>query len=545
MTYEVKVIADSISTAGARLTTLEVTFPRFILSEFNTHRMLCLAGDAELEFDLPTPQSASTRRVYRMRLDVFVDRWLNGAAPRMNNYGRGTNRQPVRGRLGKMQIRQFNESTGLVQNSTVVGCAFSGIKPVYEVRTLHYRVAGSTDHLVLTDQGWKTIGQLSLNDSLIVRKFGKTSDDILDPNRLRKIDGRWRSVWQREVFDKLYAVHQGCQRCRSLVGLQTHHIVPVHEDRTKAFDEINLELLCEDCHKAAHSTQGWQGGTYLYGGPEAITEIRLRGEEPTYDLEIAGEFPNFIANGVVVHNSRNSASSRAVPIAKMLDHVQNNPFVPTEWGRNQRGMQATRNLSGARADEARAIWLAARRDAMRWVLQLDTLNVHKQLANRLLEPFMWHTCVVTATEWDNFFHLRCHPDAQPEFQRIACMMRDTMQLSKPIVVPTDGWHLPYVDPSTDQVEGTDIDDMAYVSAARCARLSYLHDGSRDPKADLALSQKLEKDGHMSPFEHPAFALGSATERHGNFCGWKQLRKLMPYEHDPLAPGAHNGNVQPS
>lgn len=255
-------------------------------------------------------------------------------------------------------------------------------------------------------------------------------------------------------------------------------------------------------------------------------------------------FPRFILAEFNTHRalSRNSASSRAIPIRKRIDQVLQDPFVPEQWGQNQRGMQASKSLREQDALDARARWLTARLDAVNHAMFLDTLGVHKQLANRLLEPFLWHTCVVTATDWSNFFHLRCHPDAQPEFQRIACMMRDIMQVSVPTPMPMYGWHLPYVDPSTDNVASVSADDLPYISAARCARLSYLHNGSRDPAADLKLSQKLERGGHMSPFEHPAKALADPSARHGNFCGWMQLRKTIPYEHDPLGEGARNGNL---
>jgi thymidylate synthase ThyX len=258
-------------------------------------------------------------------------------------------------------------------------------------------------------------------------------------------------------------------------------------------------------------------------------------------------FPRFILAEFNTHRmlSRNSASSRAIPVKKRIEAVLNSPFVPEKFGRNQKGMQAHEEpISEHNAEEAEMRWRFAARLAAHYAKRLDKLGVHKQWSNRLLEPFSWHTVVVTATDWDNFFHLRCHPDAQPEFQKIAGMMRDAMRTNTPTARLPIEWHLPYCtgddaedvrpDRTTDEAWGT----LARISAARCARVSYLtHEGKRDTKADLALATKLLAAGHMSPFEHPATPMDTATEYYGNFKGWMQYRKLIPGENDPL--GTHH------
>jgi hypothetical protein len=257
-------------------------------------------------------------------------------------------------------------------------------------------------------------------------------------------------------------------------------------------------------------------------------------------------FPRFILAEFNTHRafSRNSASSRAIPVKKHIEAVLADPFIPEQFGRNQKGMQARHNLEGEDAALAHEIWIGTLSVAALEAQHLDEIGVHKQLANRLLEPFMWHTVVVTATDWENFFHLRCHPDAQPEFQKIAGMMRDVMDTSTPIARLSIEWHLPYTvgddaedvrpNRTTDEAWGT----LARISSARCARVSYLtHDGKRDTEADLALATKLLAAGHMSPFEHPAIPINTATEYCGNFRGWMQYRKLIPGESDPL--GTHH------
>jgi hypothetical protein len=249
-------------------------------------------------------------------------------------------------------------------------------------------------------------------------------------------------------------------------------------------------------------------------------------------------FPRFILAEFNTHRafSRNSASSRAIPVKKRIEAVLADPFIPEQFGRNQKGMQAQHNIEGEDAARAREIWMSTLNVAALEAQHLDEIGVHKQHANRLLEPFSWHTVVVTATDWDNFFHLRCHPDAQPEFQKIAGMMRDVMKASTPQPVVSYDWHLPYTDLHAWFVPGHK--HAALVSAARCARVSYLtHDGKQNMEADLALATKLLAAGHMSPFEHPATPMDTATEYYGNFKGWMQYRKLIPGESDPL--GTHH------
>jgi thymidylate synthase ThyX len=231
--------------------------------------------------------------------------------------------------------------------------------------------------------------------------------------------------------------------------------------------------------------------------------------------------------------SRNSASSRAVPTPKMLERINQHPFVPEEWGTNQRGMQAGPALSGDSAEAARDTWLACRDAVIRSVQRLHELGVHKQLANRLLEPFMWVTVIVSSTEWANFFNLRCHEDAQPELQKVARMMSDALAGSTPRSVGIGEWHLPYI--LDDERAELSLEMQRQCSVARCARVSYLtHEGKRDVGKDQELYERLLRGssfGHWSPFEH--VATPRATEARdiseGNYTGWIQYRKMFADE----------------
>ncbi|HET9593812.1 MAG TPA: FAD-dependent thymidylate synthase [Solirubrobacterales bacterium] len=283
-------------------------------------------------------------------------------------------------------------------------------------------------------------------------------------------------------------------------------------------------------------------------------------------------FPRFVLAEFNTHRvfSRNSASSRAIPVAKQLRRVLDDPYVPIEFGSNKPGMQAGPALTGAARDAAEAEWLAARDDAVRHVLGLITspenvagyddlhacleaaqgslkeppsewLNVHKQVANRLLEPFMWHTVIVSSTAWENFFNLRCHPDAQPEIRLIATRMREAIERSVSTRLEPGEWHLPLVG-EAEREEAASPEELAKISIGRCARVSYLtHAGSRDLAADVTLYDRLLESGHMSPMEHVARPMTAAEladgEWCGNFQGWISHRKLIPGEENPLASGA--------
>lgn len=246
-------------------------------------------------------------------------------------------------------------------------------------------------------------------------------------------------------------------------------------------------------------------------------------------------YPRYIHGEVLTHRvfSRNAMSSRAIPAAKMIAQVRENPVIPLHWGVNQPGMQAKAEVPYGKMIEAIDIWRGAANDAANRAQLLTGLGIHKQVVNRLLEPFQWMRTIVTATEWDNFFELRDHPDAEPHFQLLAKEIRKERDSSQPVVRPNEvydvrGWHLPYV--SEQERQEQSFLTLVKVSAARCDRVSYLtHDGQNPSlEADLALYDRLvgSKPWHASPVEHPAVALARADIPSGNFFGWGQFRKTL-------------------
>lgn len=258
----------------------------------------------------------------------------------------------------------------------------------------------------------------------------------------------------------------------------------------------------------------------------APSGIRLTTWELTY--------PRMVHAELMTHRlfSRNSASSRAIPNEKLRKRVQEDPVLPLWWGKNQTGMQAREELTGLHLERAKEVWLKAR-DMMleaSEVLGSSEVGLHKQLANRLIEPWMFITVILSSTELDNWFHLRDHPDAQPEIAWVAREMRQQYGHATPTVLAEGEWHLPLIHDEDRVALAGGVGTLRKVSVGRCARVSYLtHDGHRDLEEDVRLHDRLVTSGHWSPFEHVAQALSEPT-RHGNFRGWYQYRKEFPTEH---------------
>lgn len=256
------------------------------------------------------------------------------------------------------------------------------------------------------------------------------------------------------------------------------------------------------------------------GGP-ILTTLQLR-------------YPRFIHAEFLTHRvfSRNASSSRAIPVKKMLAQVWNDPAGPIHWGKNQAGMQARETLAGWRLKVAKSLWNLAGKAMCAAVWGLDKIGLHKQVANRLLEPWQFISVIVTATEWDNFFALRDHPDAQPEIKALAVAMKMAMNECVPQTLAHGQWHLPYV-ASSEECD-FDTDTQLKISAARCARVSYLTHEGRTPsvKADKELHDKLVGGDpiHASPIEHQAKYVGKVVPKHlrSNLQGWVQYRKV--FEH---------------
>lgn len=233
-------------------------------------------------------------------------------------------------------------------------------------------------------------------------------------------------------------------------------------------------------------------------------------------------------------HSRNAASSRAIPVEKQIQAIIDDPFIPIHWGVNQSGMQAY----GVHPEPGlcESIWRVALQEAIQSARRLNNQGLHKQIVNRVIEPYSWITVIATscAPGWRNMFKLRCHEAAEPHFQKIARMAEQLWYDHKPRMMAVGEWHLPLFGFEGD--ENIPFDDRKKISAARCARVSYLtHDGQRNIGKDLMLHDRLISSNpkHMSSFEHQAQCVMGypLTELYtGNLeTGWMQYRKTIKGE----------------
>jgi thymidylate synthase ThyX len=263
------------------------------------------------------------------------------------------------------------------------------------------------------------------------------------------------------------------------------------------------------------------------------------------------EYPRYVHSELLTHRvfSKNSASSRAIPIEKFIKVADERPVKPI-WTLNKKGMQGDKADSSTQT-AADAIWLEARDSAMDYAAQLSFIGAHKQNVNRILEPWFYHKIVLTGTDFDNWYTLRNHKDAQPEIQLLAQKMLEATEASTPELLDKGQWHIPFsnnLGPTGLRVDT--VEKILKVSVARCARVSYNNfDGTSDVQKDIDLYEKLvvSEPLHASPAEHQArvpypnelhdmeirwyyTSLGKWIQEKGKYLSnlncWIQLRKVI-------------------
>lgn len=261
-------------------------------------------------------------------------------------------------------------------------------------------------------------------------------------------------------------------------------------------------------------------------------------------------YPRFIHSELMTHRafSRNAASSRAIPFNKMVDAVYTNPAKPERWAAEQKGMQGGDEIETP--SNGKHEWVMASGEAIARAKKMAADGIHKSLCNRLLEPFAHITVLVTATEAGlaNFFALRAHKDAMPEFQVLAYRMLDEYAHLKgefgkttrePWKLDWGQWHVPdfigSIKHPADFPEGYSQEQWVKIATARCARLSYLtFDGEHSPAKDIELHDRLKVSGHFSPFEHCAQAVPHQDYPTSNFDALKPC-DYSQYSWQPSGP----------
>jgi thymidylate synthase ThyX len=268
----------------------------------------------------------------------------------------------------------------------------------------------------------------------------------------------------------------------------------------------------------------------------------------TFELE----YPRLIHSELMTHRvfSRNSASSRAIPVSKVIEMVEQSPAMPMHWGKNQPGMQAKEEINNPEA--ARLLWIAAAKSAVSHARVMQDMNLHKQVINRILEPYQWMKVVLTSTDFNNWFWLRNHPDADPTIKALAEVMYDEYTTSLPAVLHDGEWHMPYV--AQGRTDGKQmffneednsvlsVEQALKLSSSCCAQVSYRKNDSSLEKAEVIYDKLIKSEPcHASPTEHQCQIITvnslmyqgtthidkSGRVWSGNLRGWVQHRQLIP------------------
>ena len=266
-----------------------------------------------------------------------------------------------------------------------------------------------------------------------------------------------------------------------------------------------------------------------------------------YTMEL--EYPRFIHAEFMTHRvfSRNAASSRAIKVSTLIGLVTDNLAHPIHWGANQAGMVAENELENPQ--QSQDDWVRASQYACYIADRLDSQNVHKQIANRVIENFGHIKVVMTTTEMANFMELRAHPAAAPEIQKLAEQMHFAIMASNPMVLKDGEAHVPYIDRKRlddgsleYSVNGQAIDlaTALKISASACAQVSYrLLNLGVEKAVELYDRLANQKPVHASPFEHQALTMPKGkwpvgathmtrdgTYWSGNLRGWVQYRHIL-------------------
>ncbi len=276
------------------------------------------------------------------------------------------------------------------------------------------------------------------------------------------------------------------------------------------------------------------------------------------------EYPRFILAELNTHKmlSKNSASSRAIPEKAMHKQIRGNPAMPVYWGANQAGMSAKSEITGENLEEAQRLWHSAMETALTYAKAMFSAGLHKQISNRVTEPWMMMKTVLSGTEHANLLWLRDHPDAQPEFQDLAHKWKRALENNVPVELHPGEWHVPYVQTYRSPVDGMmhyfdekgnpiSVETAKKISASCCAQVSYRKNDPSEEKAEDIFDKLINSvPMHASPVEHQATPMNTSSMCYfepetwepgvthvsangdlwsGNLRGWIQFRKLIPNE----------------
>lgn len=604
---EAKIIADSISEIGDRITTFELVYPRFvhcfdeqteILSqvheetpEFRTFEGVFELGakvaqydqHGEISFVYPLDKivNKGTHKMVsfdKKKLSMFVT-----DEHRVHTFKRTTDncfKEDVilaKDLLGKYGTRRI-VSAGSVKDQVyfddcelalIAWFVADGHRESHNTSSFHFkkerkvsRVKGILDSCEIDYKEHRYL------DSVVIRFDSPDWVELCYDQYGNKQfpDFIWKMTnYNFESFKEELLLSDGnlengdYNTCSDLVAEQLQVLSLLHENSMnirkyntgmykQKFQKTNYISIRHD--KDVFTESIYVGNVYCVTVPSSFVVVRRKGV-----AYVSGNCE------LMTHRlfSRNAASSRAIPIDKMLAMVEEEPAMPVEWGKNQAGMQAKEVLeSRYQIATAEFLWKEAAKSAVEQARRLQDCGLHKQIVNRVTEPFVHMKTVVTATEYNNWFWLRCHPDAQPEIKVLAEKMEELYNNNKPFELDNKCWHMPYYLSGYWYPDSElSLEEALKISSSCCAQVSFRNSDDSLDKA-IAIYDRLVTSTpiHASPFEHQATPINDATPHleltgcvnygsypatwqdgvthvdrngklwSGNFKGWVQHRQLI-------------------
>lgn len=255
----------------------------------------------------------------------------------------------------------------------------------------------------------------------------------------RDLIGQWTRNNAYEVHKKYNFT---CQKCgTSSSNLHAHHVIPVAQDISKAYDVENLITVCDKCHIEIHKSLENEENFAKHILSDSFTSfqysqkignrrkyrtkthflkvisIKYIGVEDCYDIEIDGDHHNFVANGLVVHNSANSISGRYVDFSDSYE-------IPTELRlQSQNSKQGSEGVLENSEELISKINKVVNSCAELYE-ELCKSGIAKEQA-RIILPLCLNTKFIwtgSLAAYLHLFNLRLKPDAQKETRDVANAM---------------------------------------------------------------------------------------------------------------------------
>ncbi len=428
--------------------TFEVKAPIFVFRQWHRHRTWCIDGDSEISFELPNRIRNGIKTAKKIKLVDLYKKWnIDKPVKRKDKQTRSL-MEFNRERISKMLLRVYNEEKQEFTIGHIADIVSSGIKTVYEITLVNgKKVVCSKDHKLLTIDGWKRLEECEKGTELLCNGTYHTEEGVAAIRLARSgaNSNFWKggvtsdraniARWTREQASKVHKKFDyTCQHCKIRGGkLHAHHMLPVvtHPELAKDFD--NLITLCEKCHHITHGRTGdgvmsHSKGLKLMARPYKIKSIKRVGERETYDIVVSGDHHNFVANGIIVHNSYNEISARYTELDEGF-YVPELDKITTQSTSNK---QMRTNEPHEAAERIAAIMKAHNETAFCAYKSLIEWGTPREVARSVL-PVAAYSRMFATVDLHNLFHflkLRMHEHAQYEIKIYA---ESILTIIEPIV----------------------------------------------------------------------------------------------------------------